>query len=111
MGCLFCKMAKGEIAVEKVLETDRLFVIKDISPQAPTHMLVIPKEHFETLLDCDEAGLLGEMLTVAKEAARKAGIDATGFRTVINTNAEGGQVVFHLHMHVLGGRPLEGRLG
>ena len=111
MGCLFCKMAKGEIAVEKVLETDRLFVIKDINPQAPTHMLVIPKEHFETLLDCDEAGLLGEMLTVAKEAARKAGIDATGFRTVINTNAEGGQVVFHLHMHVLGGRPLEGRLG
>lgn len=111
MDCIFCKMAKGEVPVEKVLETDRLFVIKDINPQAPTHLLVIPKEHLATLLDCNDESLLGEMLAAAKEAAAKAGVDEKGFRTVINTGAEGGQVVFHLHMHLLGGRQMEGRMG
>ncbi|MEE9615190.1 MAG: histidine triad nucleotide-binding protein [Thermodesulfobacteriota bacterium] len=109
--CIFCKIGSGEIPSEKVRETERLFVIKDINPQAPTHLLVVPKKHYATLLDCDDPELLGEMLRVASEAAQEAGVAESGFRTVVNTNQEGGQVVFHLHMHVIGGKPLGGKMG
>ncbi len=111
MDCIFCKIASGEAKASAVLENDRLIVIKDINPQAPGHMLVLTKEHFTTLLDCKDRALLGDMLLMAKEAAKKAGIDESGFRCVINTNEEGGQTVPHLHMHILGGRPLTGRMG
>lgn len=111
MDCIFCKIAAKEVKSSVVLENDRLIVIKDINPQAPKHMLVITKEHFTTFLDCADKALLGDMLLMAKEAAKKAGIDESGFRSVINTNEEGGQTVLHLHMHILGGRPLTGRMG
>ncbi len=92
-------------------ETDELFAIRDMSPQAPTHLLIIPKKHFSSMLECKETDLLGSMLQAASKLARSEAIAATGFRTVINTNEEGGQTVFHLHMHVLGGRPLTGSMG
>lgn len=112
MDCIFCKIAAGKMKADVVYETDDLVVINDISPQAPVHMLVIPKKHYATMLDCaDDTRLLGEMCAAAARAARGAGIGERGFRIAVNTNDEGGQTVFHLHMHVLGGRPLTGRLG
>jgi histidine triad (HIT) family protein len=112
MDCIFCKIASKEIKAALVDETDDLVVIKDISPQAPVHMLVIPKKHYTSILDCaTDTRLLGEMSAAAVRAARGAGVDESGFRIAVNTNDEGGQTVFHLHMHVLGGRQLTGRLG
>ena len=111
MKCVFCQIIDGEIPSEKVRETDALIVIKDISPQAPVHLLVIPKEHLPTLNDCKDRELLGELLETAKVVARAAGIDESGYRTLINTNADGGQVVDHLHIHVLGGRLLSSSMG
>ena len=105
--CLFCKIVAGEIPSEKVYEDDLCVAFNDISPQAPTHVLVIPREHFDSL---DKAGknhkdTLGHLLLTAAEIAREKGFAESGYRTVINTNANGGQTVFHLHVHLLGGRP------
>lgn len=111
MDCIFCKIASGEIKSERVAETDNLMVIKDVNPQAPTHLLVIPKKHYKSLLECTDTGLYGEMLATAVDAAKKTGVAESGFRTIINTNEEGGQTVWHLHMHLLAGRPLTGRMG
>lgn len=111
MECIFCKIVSKEVNSTIVHETDHIVVIKDINPQAPTHLLIIPRSHCPTLLDCDDMGLLGEMLEVAKEVAKKVGVDRSGFRVVVNTNDEGGQTVYHLHMHLLAGRPLSGRMG
>lgn len=108
MDCIFCKIAKGEIPAEKVLEDDSIVAFKDIRPAAPVHVLIIPKTHLATLNDItlDTAALLGRMLSAAKDVAEKAGIAQSGYRTIINCNRGAGQEVFHLHMHVLGGRPL-----
>jgi histidine triad (HIT) family protein len=111
MGCIFCKIAAKELPGAIVQETENLVAIKDINPQSPTHILVIPKKHYASLLDCDDAALLGEMLSLAKTAAKGANVAESGFRVVVNTNDDGGQTVFHLHMHVLGGRPLSGMMG
>lgn len=111
MDCIFCKIASKKINSTVVHETERLLVIKDIHPQSPTHLLIIPKDHYSTLLDCKDKDLLGEMLMTAAEVANKIGVGERGFRTVINTNAEGGQTVFHLHMHLLAGRSLAGNMG
>ncbi len=111
MECIFCTIASKKMKSTVVHETERVIVINDISPQAPNHLLVIPKEHFETILECTDRSLLGEMLEVAAEAAKKIGVAERGFRTIINTNDEGGQTVFHLHMHLLAGRPLNGKMG
>ena len=111
MDCIFCAIAAKKMKAKVVGETDLLVVIEDINPQAPKHLLVIPKEHYETMLDCTDTALFAEMLEAAKDAARHAGIAENGFRTVINTNNDGGQTVFHLHMHVIGGRPLSGKMG
>lgn len=111
MDCIFCKIASRKIPSSIVHETDDLVVIKDISPQAPVHLLVIPKKHYSTLLECGDKALLAGMFEAAKEAARLSGVNESGFRTVVNTNEEGGQTVAHLHMHVLGGRQLTGRMG
>jgi len=112
MGCIFCKIASGEIDAAFIDETDDLVVINDAGPQAPVHMLVIPKKHYTSILDCaEDTRLLGEMAAAAVRAAKKKGVDAGGFRMAINTKEEGGQTVFHLHMHVLGGRQMGGRLG
>ncbi len=111
MDCIFCKIANREIKSELIHETDELFAIRDIDPQAPTHFLIIPKKHYRNLLECKETDLLGSMLQTASALAEKEGIAENGFRTVVNTNEDGGQTVFHLHMHVLGGRPQTGRMG
>lgn len=111
MDCIFCKIASKEIEADMLHESDRLIVIRDLSPQAPTHLLVIPKTHSSSLMELSDTYLMGEMLETAKEMAEKEGIAESGFRVVINTNAEGGQTVFHLHMHILGGRPLTGSMG
>ena len=111
MECIFCKIVAGEIDSEKIHETEDLIVIQDVNPQAPTHLLIIPKKHFPTLLECNDKDLLSEMLCVASEVARKLGVAEKGFRVAVNTNAEGGQVVFHLHMHLLAGRPMGPKVG
>jgi histidine triad (HIT) family protein len=106
--CLFCRVIAGEIPADFVHRDDLSVVIRDINPQAPTHLLVIPHEHIESLDDAsqkDEA-LLGHLLRVAARVANAAGLAEGGYRTVINNGAGAGQSVFHLHVHVLGGRPM-----
>ena len=104
--CLFCKMVSGEIAPDKVFENDDVLAFRDINPQAPTHVLVVPKRHVATLneLDDESAGLVGKMVLAAAEVARREGFAEQGYRTIINCNADGGQTVFHIHLHLLGGR-------
>jgi histidine triad (HIT) family protein len=106
--CLFCKIGKKEIPATMVYEDDQLFVINDINPQAPLHALVIPKRHIATLNDLTAAddALVGAMMRRAAAVAAERGFAARGFRTVFNTNADSGQTVFHIHLHVLGGRSL-----
>ena len=105
---IFCRIAKGEIPAEKVFEDDDIVAFKDIQPSAPVHILVVPKLHLPTLNDtAEKQALLGKLLAVARDVAAKAGIAESGYRTIINTNRGAGQVVFHLHVHVMGGRPLE----
>lgn len=107
--CLFCKMASGEIKPDMVLETKELIAFRDINPQAPLHVLVVPRKHITTLNDTIEpdAILVGKMTLAAQEIARNAGVDGSGYRLVMNCNADGGQSVYHIHMHVLGGRQLK----
>jgi len=106
--CIFCRIAAGEIPAAKVFEDERAVAFRDINPQAPTHALVIPRAHIASLNEAAEAdeALLGHLLVVAARVAREAGHAEAGFRTVVNTNADAGQTVFHLHVHVLGGRRL-----
>jgi len=106
--CLFCKIIAGEIQGEFVFEDKLCVVLRDISPQAPTHLLVIPREHLESLDEAsqnDEA-MLGHLLRVGARVANDEGLSEAGYRTVINTGAGAGQSVFHVHVHVIGGRPL-----
>ena len=106
--CLFCKIIGGKIPADFVHQDERCVVIRDINPQAPTHVLVIPREHLESLDDAsqkDEA-LLGHLLRVGARVANDLGHGEDGYRSVINTGAGAGQSVFHLHVHVLAGRPL-----
>lgn len=109
--CLFCKIVAGDLPAERLYEDDDLLAFKDISPQAPFHGLIIPKRHFATLndLEPDDAALAGKMFLTAKSLAAEHGLP--GYRVVVNTNQEGGQVVYHVHMHVLGGRQMKGGLG
>jgi len=106
--CLFCKIATGEIPAEIVKEGDDWVAFRDISPQAPTHVLIIPREHIATLNDAgdDKAGLLGRLFLAAKEIAAEEGVAEDGYRTVFNCNAGAGQSVFHIHVHLLGGRAM-----
>jgi len=108
LGCIFCQIAAGERPATIYFEDDRCLVFQDIHPKAPVHFLVIPRKHIASLIDGskEDEGLLGHLLMMAARVARDRGVDGTGFRTVINTNAEAGQTVFHLHLHVLGGRIL-----
>ena len=107
--CLFCKINKGGIPTEKVYDSDEVFAIKDINPQAPIHLLIIPKKHFSTVLEIQEEDheLIGSIYSIANRLAKKNGLDQTGFRVVVNCGAEAGQSVFHIHYHLLGGRPLK----
>ena len=106
--CIFCKIVAGEIPAAKVFEDERAVAFSDINPQAPTHALVIPRAHIASLNEAEESdeALLGHLLLVAARVARDAGHAEGGFRTVVNTNADAGQTVFHVHVHVLGGRRL-----
>jgi len=106
--CLFCKIIGGTVAADLVHQDERCIVIRDLNPQAPTHLLVIPREHIESLDDASqkEEALLGHLLRVAARVANSEGHGESGYRTVINTGAGAGQSVFHLHVHVLGGRGL-----
>ena len=111
--CIFCRIVKGEIPSSKVFEDENVMAFDDIHPMAPVHVIIIPKTHIPTLLDLKpaHAALLGSLSRAVQEIARLKGIDKSGFRTVVNTNKEGGQIIFHLHVHVLGGRQLEDGLG
>jgi len=102
--CIFCRIAAGTILSKKAYEDDELLVFHDIHPWAPVHVLVIPKTHITTFADVGEehAGLLGRMMVLAPKLMRELGV-TNGFRTVINTGRDGGQEVYHLHMHVMGG--------
>ena len=106
--CLFCAIVAGEIPATTVLETDRILAFRDINPQAPTHVLVIPKKHYPdaAALAAADPGLLGEMITAAYRVAAAEGVAETGYRLVFNTGAQAGQTVWHVHAHVLGGRDL-----
>lgn len=109
--CIFCKIVGGTIPAERLYENDSLLAFKDIHPQAPFHALVIPKKHLATLNDfaAAEGALAGALLLAARELAAKHGLP--GYRVAMNVGKEGGQVVFHAHLHVLGGRALKGTLG
>lgn len=106
--CLFCKIINRDIPASIVYEDDRVLAFNDIHPQAPTHVLVIPKRHIATLndLQTDDDGIVGELVRRAAAIASERGIAAGGFRTVFNTNRDAGQTVFHIHLHLLGGRGL-----
>jgi histidine triad (HIT) family protein len=106
--CLFCKIVNGQIPATLVYQDDRLVAFKDINPQAPMHVLVIPRRHVASLneLTVEDDGLVGEMVRRAAAIAREHGHADRGFRTVFNCNADAGQTVFHIHLHVLGGRTL-----
>ena len=105
--CLFCKIIAGEISSSKIYEDDECIAFHDISPQAPTHVLIVPRRHLDSLAaaEAKHKETLGHLLLTAAEIARRQGFAENGYRTVINTNADGGQTVFHLHVHLLGGRP------
>ena len=104
--CLFCKMIAGEIKPDVVYEDDSVLAFRDINPQAPVHILIIPKVHVETLNDLDDSALAGKLLQIAIKLADQEGLAEEGYRTVFNCNEKGGQEVFHLHMHLLGGRQM-----
>ena len=106
--CIFCKIANGAIPSKKVYEDAEVVAFDDIQPMAPVHVIVIPKKHIPTMLDVTKADMstIGSMFAAVQEVVQIKGINERGFRVVINCNKEGGQVIFHLHMHVLGGKKL-----
>jgi histidine triad (HIT) family protein len=108
MGCLFCKIVAREIPSQIVYENDHVLSFKDINPQAPTHALVIPKKHLTGILDATDAdkAMLAELLFAGRHVAEQLGLAEKGYRLVVNQGQDGGQSVFHLHLHVLGGRPM-----
>ena len=107
--CLFCRIINHEIPGSIVYEDDRVLAFNDINPQAPTHVLVVPKRHISSLIDLgvEDDQLVGELVRRAAAIAKERGISAGGFRTVFNTNRDAGQTVFHIHLHLLGGRSMQ----
>ncbi len=106
--CVFCGIASGDHPAEILYQDDQVVAFKDINPQAPWHILIIPREHMDSLNDASpqDEGVLGHMLRIASKVANQVGIAEDGYRVVINTGPRAGQSIFHLHLHVLGGRPL-----
>lgn len=106
--CLFCKIVGRELDSDIVFEDDHVLAFRDISPQAPTHILVVPKRHVSTANDLDDgdAELVGRMVLRARALAAEEGIAEKGYRLVMNCNKEGGQTVYHIHLHLMGGRPM-----
>ncbi len=111
--CIFCKIVAGKIPSQLVHQDDEVIAFRDINPQAPTHILIIPRKHIASLSEATEAEtlLMGHMVMVAKKLAEQEGVAATGYRLVINCGRQGGQLVPHLHLHLLAGRQLSGSLG
>jgi histidine triad (HIT) family protein len=111
--CIFCKIVSGIIPSDKVFEDERVLAFRDIHPQSPTHILIIPKEHFDNLaaLDVKDQPLMCYLLQVANRLAKEEGVANKGYRVTINCGQQGGQVVQHLHVHLLGGRDMAGELG
>ncbi len=108
MDCLFCRIIKREIPASIVYEDDRVLAFNDINPQGPTHILVVPKKHIATLndLQAGDDAIVGEVVRRAASLAAERGIAASGYRALFNTNREAGQTVFHIHLHLIGGRSL-----
>lgn len=108
--CLFCKISSGQIPTEFVYEDDEIAAFPDISPKAKVHILIVPKKHIESVADLkeDDALLVGKMVLVAKKLAEEKGISESGYRLVFNTRKDSGQIVDHIHLHLLGGGPLGG---
>lgn len=102
--CVFCRIANGSIPAEKVYENDEFVAFRDLNPQAPVHVLLIPRQHFDTLLNVEDTALLGRALRCVQEVAKQLGLADDGFRVVVNCRENGGQTVYHLHWHILGGR-------
>jgi len=104
--CIFCKIVSGQIPSPRVFEDEHVIAVRDINPQAPVHVLLLPKKHIASILDVrdSDSGLLGRIAGVAAQVARQEGIAERGFRLLTNTGPEGGQAVAHLHFHLLGGR-------
>lgn len=104
--CLFCRIVRQEVPAKLVAENEHCVAFRDINPQAPVHVLIIPREHVPSLDQATDAAMLGRLSLMAAEIARTEGISASGYRTVMNTNAAAGQTVFHVHLHLLGGRTM-----
>ena len=106
--CLFCKMASGDIKPDVVFETDDVLAFRDINPQAPTHVLIIPKKHISTInhIGLEDELLIGKLYSAAQSIAKKEGFSEDGYRVVMNCGENAGQTVFHIHLHLLGGRQL-----
>ena len=113
MDCVFCKIVAGEIPSDILYQDDEVIAFRDINPQAPVHLLIIPKAHIPSLTELTESQspLMGHMVNVANQLAEKEGVSESGYRVVVNCGKQGGQLVPHLHMHLLGGRRLSGTLG
>lgn len=111
MGCIFCKIAAGEVPSNKVYESDLVLAFDDIQPLAPVHTILIPKKHYANINELDDREIWFAMLAAAQETARIKGVDQSGYRLVINCGEHGTQVVKHLHLHVLGGRQSESSMG
>ncbi|MBL8090691.1 MAG: histidine triad nucleotide-binding protein [Anaerolineales bacterium] len=108
--CIFCKIIAGEIPSTNVYKDEQVTAFRDINPAAPTHILIVPNKHIDSanFLIADDEALIGHLFTVAKDLAKQEGIAESGYRLMMNTNAEGGQTVFHIHLHLLGGRQMKG---
>ncbi|HYC50338.1 MAG TPA: histidine triad nucleotide-binding protein [Gemmatimonadaceae bacterium] len=104
--CLFCRIIAGEIPAGIVAQNEHCVACRDINPQAPIHILIIPREHIPSLNEARDATVLGRMQLLAAELAKSHGLAERGYRTVINTNADAGQTVFHIHLHLIGGRTM-----
>ena len=104
--CLFCRIVRGEIPATVVAQNDHCVAFNDINPQAPTHVLIVPREHIASLNEAKDAATIGHLSLMAAEIARTSGLAERGYRTVVNTNADAGQVVFHVHLHLIGGRKM-----
>ena len=113
MDCIFCRIASGEVPSNILYQDERVVAFPDINPKAPVHLLVVPREHIETVAELteDNASIMGHIVTVANRLAREAGIAEKGYRLVVNCGLEGGQEVPHIHVHLLRGRQMTGTLG
>ena len=113
MDCIFCQIVAGKVPSDIVYQDENMIAFRDINPQAPVHLLIVPKKHITSLahLSGAESPLMGDMVSIANQLAKREGVSESGYRLVVNCGKEGGQLVPHLHLHVLGGRYLAGTMG